>query len=303
MQVRSWLLLAAALAAAGACHKGSDRASDSGPPPVPTAEELRFFTLADLAAATRLDARVQRLIALAGEYKLALTFDRGARLAEHTELIAKRFDEALPAAERVFDEIHDPRDRAAAVALMSVARRWPALLRAARDELVSSPNAPTTAANALAAADDEIARALEAYRSFRVTWRITDSPLEPETVLAFLRARRDLDAAEVALGRRLRDAPGSAGELGEVRAATDKAIAEARTAAGKVDEARRASAQRLVDAEEQALTALAGMAAPAALEEQRERDALGYQIAKVSALEAIADYVAITAKGPPDAKR
>jgi hypothetical protein len=305
VKLRRALLLAAALAAASGCRKHAEGPKDAGAEPTPPAQEQRLFTLADLAAATRLDARVQRLIALTGEYKLALTFDRGPRLAQHTDLVAKRLDEALPAAERALQDLRDTRDLAIAGAILSVARRWPALLRAARDELMSSPTAPTAAANALAAADDEMARALEAYRAFRTTWRITDSPGEPEAVLEFLRARRELEAAEADWGRRLREGAGVANAAGQgaARAAIAKVVGDARTAAGKVDAGRRGSAQRLVDAEEQALTALAGMAAPAALEEQRERDALSYQIAKVNALEAIADYVALTAKGSPDAGR
>ena len=296
------LLLAAAILTSTACRKAPERSGDAGTPVSAPAPEERLVTLADLGASTRLDARIQRLIALAGEYKLALTFDRGPRLTEHTNLVSKRLEEALPEAERALADVRDPRDRALSDATMVAARRWPKLLRAARDELVSSPNAPTRAADALAAADDELERALGAYRAFRATWRITDSPSEPEPVLEFLRARRDLEAAEAAWGRRLRDAAGSTAGAG-ARADLEKLVARARAAAARVDEARRSSAQRFVDAEERALLALAGMVAPAALDEQRERDALSYQIAKVGALEAVADYVALTAKNAPDARR
>ena len=296
------LLLAAAILTAIACRKAPESSGDAGTPASAPAPEERLVTLADLAASTRLDAHIQRLIALAGEYKLALTFDRGPRLTEHTDLVSKRLEEALPEAERALADVRDPRDRALSDATMVAARRWPKLLRAARDELVSSPNAPTRAADALAAADDELERALGAYRAFRATWRITDSPAEPEPVLEFLRARRDLEAAEVAWGRRLRDAAGPSAGAG-ARADLEKLVARARAAAAQVDETRRSSAQRFVDAEERALMALAGMVAPAALDEQRERDALSYQIAKVGALEAVADYVALTAKNAPDARR
>lgn len=288
-------LVALAGAAGVACRRSPAPEPDAGAAAAPAVEE-RIFTMADLVAATRLDARVQRLIALAGEYKLALTFDRGPRLSEHTDQVAKAFGEAVPAAERALADVHDPRDRSPSERIVAAARRWPALLRAARDELVASPHPSHVAADALGALDDEVARALEAYRAFRATWRIGDSPAEPEPVLQFLRARRDLESKEAAAGRRVQGGAGPAGGPAEARADAERAIASARAACEGVDAGRRASAERYVDAEAQALRALLGLTAPDALEEQRERDALAYQIAKYGALEAIADYVALTGK-------
>ena len=288
-------LVIAAVALAAACRKGT---TDTPPGPAvsqasePAGEHLS--TMTDLVAATRLDARLQRLIALTGEYKMALTFDRAPRLTEHTDLVGKRLDEALPSAEEAFEQIRDPRDRAMAQPLIAGARRWPTLLRDARAELLSSPRPATRAAEALAATDDSMARALDAYRAFRATWRIGDSPIERGEVLEFLRARRELDLEEAELGRILAGA--GAGGASEARARVDAVVARARKAADRVDEVRKASARRFVESEAQGLAALVGMLAPASIEEQRERDALAYQIAKAGALDALADYVALTAK-------
>ena len=294
------LALAALSLAAVACRKAPEGPADAGVPAAQETAEERLFTMADLAAATRLDARVQRAIALAGEYKLALTFDRGPRLTEHTDQVAKALDDALPTAERALADIRDPRDRALSAPIVAAARRWPAQLLAARAELLSSPHPTHRAADALAATDDEVARALDAYRAFRATWRITDSPAEPEPVLEFLRARRALEGRELEEGRRLQGASAVApSDQAELRAAVDQAVAGARAAAGKLDGTRKAIAERFVDSEARALLALLGLSTPGAIDEQRERDALAYQIAKVGALEAIADYVALTAKGSP----
>lgn len=297
-------LVIAALALAAGCRKGPDRAADPGAGPATTPPQAsapageHLATMADLVAATRLDARLQRVIALAGEYKMALTFDRAPRLVEHTDQVARRLDEAVPATEQAFDDLRDPRDRALAQPLLAGARRWPALLRDARAELLASPHPATRAAEALAATDDGVARALEAYRAFRATWRITDSPPEPEEVLDFLRARRELELEEAALGRSL-PGGGSAGTgpSAEARARVDALVGRARKAASRLDEVRRTSANRFVESEAQALAALMGVAAQGSIDEQRERDALTYQIAKAGALDALAEYVALTARG------
>jgi hypothetical protein len=298
------LVLALALAAA-ACREQRPAtvpaAAPSGSASQNAPAEERLFTLADLALATRFDARFQQVVALASDYKTALTFDRGERLTEHSDLVARRLDQAIPDAERAATTVKDPRDRALVQPLVAAARRWPGLLRAARTELLSAPpSGPTQAALALEATDDEIARSLEAYRAFRGTWRITDSPVEPEPVLEFLRARRDLESKEVEIGRALPGAPGAAApsEPARIKADVEAAVGKARAAASRIEGGRRESAGRWVDAEEQALAALAGMASPKAIDEQRGRDALAYQIAKARALEAVADYVELTARLP-----
>jgi hypothetical protein len=257
--------------------------------------------MAQLVDATRLDASVQRLMALASEYKTALTFDRGPRLTQHTDVVAKRLEEAVRAADESLTQIRDPRDRALAGPVVAAAKRWPALLQATRAELLASPRPPTRSADELAAADDEVARSLDRYRAFRASWRIVDSPREPEPALEYLRARRALEEKEVALGRELQREPSSpdAGALDAALARDDiqKLASSTRAAASKLDEHRRASALRFVDAEERALEALVTTSSGSALEEERGRRALEYQIAKVDALEAVAEYVRLTAAG------
>ncbi len=292
------LALAALSVAVPGCRRGSESKAGTASPRANEPSEERLFTMADLAAATRFDARLQRVVALAGEYKAALTFDRGPRLTEHTDQIAKGLAEAVREAERALQDVRDPRDRAVAQPLLAGARRWPALLRDARAELLESPHPATRAANALAATDDEVARALETYRAFRATWRMTDSPNEPEEVLEFLRSRRALEEEEADLGRRLSGAAGAGmGDSAEARVRVDTIVASALRSTARVDAPRQASAKRFVESEAQALAALAGMAVPGAIDEQRERDALAYQIAKTGALDALAEYVALTAKG------
>jgi hypothetical protein len=299
-------LVGAILAMAVACRRTPERAEPPQPaqgaspaehatPPVPPAPEGGDFTMADLAAATRLDARLQRVMALAGEYKAALTFDRGPRLSEHTDQIAKALDEAVPALDRALQEVRDPRDRERAAPLVAAARRWPAQLLAARDELIASPHPATKAADALAATDEQVAGALAAYRAFRAAWRISDSPAEPDPVLGFLRARRALEEVEADLGQRIQGSGAGAEDQAGARARLDGAVGEARKAAELVDDARKPAAKRFVDSEAQALEALLALAAPGSADERRARDELAYQLAKVGALEALADYVASTA--------
>jgi hypothetical protein len=288
--------------AALACRRAPDAAgSDAGTAPAAASADAGEFTMAQLAAATRLDATVQRLMALASEYKTALSFDRGPRLSQHTDVVAKRLEEAVAAADESLAQIRDPRDRALAGPVVAAARRWPALLRETRAELLASPQPPTRAAGELAAADDEVARALDRYRAFRASWRIVDSPVEPEPALEYLRARRALEQEEAALGRELQrePSPSDAGALDAAHARDDiqKLASAARAAASKLDEHRRVSALRFVDAEERALQALVATSSGSALEEERGRRALEYQIAKVSALEAVAEYVRLTAAG------
>jgi hypothetical protein len=257
------------------------------------------FTISQLVAATRLDASVQRLMALASEYKTALTYDRGPRLTEHTNIVAKRLNEAVRAADESLAQVQDPRDRDRAAPLVAAARRWPALLQATRAEPLASPRPATRAADELGALDDEVAQALERYRSFRASWRIVDSPAEPEPVLEYLRARRAIEKKETDLGNQLQRQPGPAevavSDPSRTRDDIRRLVSTARAAAGKLDELRRPSAIRFIDAEERALEALLATRAGAVLEEERGRQALEYQIAKVDALDAIAEYVRLTA--------
>lgn len=295
-RARPALALAILLAALGGCRPGPEPAPGGAARAAPGLDASPF-TMAELAAATRLDAAVQRAVALSGEYKVALTVDRGPRLTEHTDAAERRLEEALPAVEQAFAALGDERDRAMAAPVVAAVRRWPALLRAARAELVASPHPATRAAEALAADDDEAARALAAYRAFRSGWRLAGAPVEPEPVLEFLRARRALEGAEAALGARLQqqgDPPARTD-----RASVDEALGRARDAAARVEGARSASARRYVEAEARALGALLALASPGALDEQRERDALAYQIAKLGALEAIAEYTGLTAGASP----
>ncbi len=259
------------------------------------------FTMADLVAATQLDASLARLSVMSTEYKMALTFDRGSRLVEHTDRLAQLLDEAAGAVDRALDQVRDPRDRSLAAPLVASAHRWPALLRDTRTELLGPPNVPTArAAQALAAADDDVARALEAYRRFRTGWRISDAPDETRDVIAFLQARRALEAAETELGRGLHEGsrPADAGvpDLTGARGALDRLVGGAREAASRVDGERLPSAQRWVEAQARALQSLLALAAPDAIPEERGRRSLEYQVAKVEALEAVAEYTRLTAR-------
>jgi hypothetical protein len=257
--------------------------------------------MADLVAATQLDVCVARLVLLSGEYKMALTFDRGSRLIEHTDRLAKLLDEAAGSTSRAFDQLRNPRDRALAAPLVAAARGWPALLRDTRAELLGPPNVPVAqAAQALATADDSIARALESYRRFRSKWRISDAPDEAGQVIDFLQARRALEAAETELGRRLDGASGSADggtpDLPKARQSIDRLGSSAQSAAARIDEERRPSARRWVEAETRALNSLLALMTRDNIPEERARRSLEYQIAKVEALEAVAEYTRLTAK-------
>ncbi len=284
-----------------ACRKTPKEAPDAGTftltvAPPPTGND---FSMADLVAATQLDARLQRLLALSSEYKVALTFDRGSQLIEHTDRLAKLLDEGAAALDSSLQAIRDPRDRSLAAPLVATARRWPALLRDARAELLGPPNIHAAqAAQALSAADDDVSRALEAYRGFRAAWSISDSPDETRAVVDFLLARRALEVAEAELGRRLHRGPGKvdAGASDEpgARQALDRLVTTAREAAGRVDESRRPSSQRWVQGQARALGALVALAGPDGVPEDRARRSLEYQMAKLEALEAVADYTRLT---------
>jgi hypothetical protein len=297
------LLVLAALACRREPKPGANTVAVPAGAPGEAPAEARVFTMADLAAATRLDARVQRLLALASEYKTALTFDRGPRLTEHTDVVARRLAEAVRAADESLRDVRDPRDRAVAEPVVAAVRRWPALLDAARTELIASPQPARRAADDLAATDDEVARALNRYRTFRASWRIVNSPAEPEAVLEYLRARRAMEEEEAALGGKVQGGASTAetgtetADKARLRAAVVGVVSTARAAAGKIDEPRKASARRFVDAQARALDALVELAAGGALEEEHGRRTLEYQMAKVDALEAAAEYVQLTHSG------
>ncbi len=301
MNARRLAPLAAALTIAlPACRKERAPARpDAGP------ARASGFTMADLVAATALDARVARLTLLASEYKTALTFDRGTRLLAHTDELAPKLDQASAEAGRALEAIAHPGDRALAAPVVAAAQRWPALLRAARDELLGPPNVDRArAAEALAAADAEVARALSAYRRFRASWRIADAPGEDAAVMAFLLSRRTLESAETELGSALPEGPGTSADGGRpdfafARRRVDGALREARAAAGRVDAARRPSAVAWVDAQGKALDAMLSMGAGAAAPEEYARLGLVYQGAKVESREAAAAYTRATAARIP----
>ncbi len=290
-----------------ACRKTTEGMPDAGALPATSSTSGNDFTMADLVAATRVDACVARLSAFSTEYKMALTFDRGPRLVEHTDRLAKPLDEAAAATERAFDEVRDPRDRLLAAPLVTAARRWPTLLRETRTELLGPPNIPVArAAQALAAADEDMARALEAYRGFRSAWRISDAPDETPAVVEFLRVRRALELAETELGRGLQrglfPTDGGPRDLAQARKGVDQLVTAAREVAGRVGGERQPSAQRWVEAQARALGAILALAAPGGAQEELARRSLEYQIAKVEALEAVAEYTRLTARHPSTAR-
>src|SRR5206468_9362681 len=113
------------------------------------------------------------------------------------------------------------------------------------------PNVEPRASRALAAADDEVVRALESYRHFRSGWRIVDAPQEPQAVVAFLEARRALELEESRLGAALPEGPGRADagikDLEATGKALERLLAASRDAAGRVEAPRGASAAAWVE--------------------------------------------------------
>jgi hypothetical protein len=281
------------LALLAACRTEAPPAlPDAGPPP-PGA-----FTPADVAAAETLDARLARLSLLAAEMETAVAFARGDALRARAARLAPLLEAAAAGADRALDGIRDPRDRDLAVPLVAAARRWPALLSGAVAERLSSASLPPgPALRAVSATDEEVARHLDAYRRSRSTWLLT-GPAEGEGVLLFLEARRALEAAEARLGEAL-PGPGARGR-GQVdperaRGEAAAAVGRAREAAGRVEPWRREAARSFVDAQERAIELLTGLAAAPPDPRERASRALGYQAAKVEALEAAAEWSRLTA--------
>ena len=274
--------LVAAVAALAACKRT---------PPLPPGT----FTMSDLAAATAFDARVARLSLLATQYKAEMTLQDGPRLRAKTEELRPRLDAAAREVHAALDGIRSPDDRGRAGRVAEVATRWPALLAATRDELLG-PAQRRSAADALAAADEQLAQALLSYREYRAGWRIADAPEEAPAVVQFLSARHDLEALESRVGARLPTGPSSPAPvaLDPLRSELAALVGSARERAAALDPARRAQALAWVDAQERAIAALLDLAAQTAIE-LREKASLEYQGYKVAVLEAAAEYTRLTA--------
>jgi hypothetical protein len=257
------------------------------------------FRMSDLAVAADFDVALARLSLAASDYKIAMTFDRGPSLLQAAGRIEPRLQQGVEELDQALARVVHPIDREQARALAEAVHTWPGLLRAAREELLARSGGPEGPASAaLASADDAVAQALEAYRSFRAGWTIADAPDELPTVVTFLRARRTLEEAEGQIGRSLQQAlaPGAAPpQVERVRAAMEREIGRAREAAGGVDEGRKAAAQRWVEAQARAVEALLKIAEPATAPEERGRQTLLYERAKLDALSAAADYTHLTA--------
>ncbi len=181
---------------------------------------------------------------------------------------------------------------------MGAAGRWPGLLSAAVGERLSSSGAPPgPALRALAAADEDVALHLDAYRRFRSTWRLAPGPPEDEGAIVFLEARHALEAAEERLGRALPGpgVPGGRLDPARARAEAAEAVGRAREAAGRVDPGRREAARRFADAQGRALEAMIGLAGAPSDPRERARRALDYQAAKAEALEAVAEWTRLSA--------
>jgi hypothetical protein len=295
--VRVWIVPAAAIALLLACKKEPAKAPESVPSPSPSAARLASdpFVMADLVAATELDVRIARQNRLASEYKMALTFDRGRALSEHTDRLTPLLDAASAELDKSFGALTHPLDRQAASPVVESMRKWPALLRDARAELLGSPKLQSAqAAEALAGADDQIESALQQYRKTRESWKIADAPQEGPEVIAFLSERRALERLEAEMSARLVAGDAQGGSSTDKSVAS--AVARAREAADKVDPARRAAALRLVEAQGRALQALEELVSPGVGDERRGQLTLLYQGAKVDSSRAVADYTALTAK-------
>jgi hypothetical protein len=275
---------AIALAFASACKKPA--------PALPPGT----FTMADLAAASAFDAKMARLSLLSTQYKSDLTLSDGPALRSRTEALAPRLEQAAQELSAALEAIRNPEDRSRAARVAKPAARWPALLAATRDELLG-PGRRREAADALAAADEQTAQALVAYRSFRTGWRIADAPEEAPQVVEFLRGRRELEALESRVGARLPAGPATAVPLdpAPIGAELEAAAKRARAGLAALDEPRRAQAAAWIDAQETAIRALLALAAETA-EERRAKASLEYQAQKVAALEATAEYTRLTAR-------
>jgi hypothetical protein len=273
------------------------RREEAKPPaPTPAAAPAGTFRMKDLSAATAFDARIAKLSLLAATYQGWLMIEPGD-LAARTDALAPQLEAAVAEVSSAFAAIRHPEDRARASRLAEAASRWPRLLAEARREVLAKDPAPTAAAEALAAADEEVGRALLAYRQFRSQWVLSDAPPEVPAVVGWLEARRDLERIEGALGERMpADGGVSLARPEEFRKAVEDAVARARAGASALDEPRRAQALAWIEAQERAIAAMLDLAAAQTLPE-RSRASLAYQAQKLAVLEATAEYTRLTA-GP-----
>jgi hypothetical protein len=282
------LALALALLAPLACReRPAPTAADAGPPAA--------FTLADLAAAAVVDARLSRLSALAARYQAEIATAPPGRLGERTGRLDPLLDVAATEAAAALDQVRDPRDRALATSLVAAAGRWPALLRQSRAERIAGAPGPGTAG--LAALGAEVARDLEAYRRSRSGW-VLGAPPEDETAVAFSQARNELERTEARLGAALPagpDAPGPRLDQARARGEIDLAVRRGQAAAAVVAGDRRPAAQRWVDAQARTLEALLALAGSPPDPRERMERSLAYQDAKAEALGALAEYARLAA--------
>ena len=282
------LALALALLAPLACReRPAPTAGDAGPPAA--------FTLADLAAAAAVDARLSRLSALAARYQVEIAAAPPDRLAERTGRLDSLLDAAAAEAAAALDQVRDPRDRALAAPLVAAAGRWPSLLRRSRAERLAGAPGPATAG--LSALGEEVALGLEAYRRARSGW-VLSAPPEDETAVAFAQARNELERTEARLGAALPAGPEVAAprlDAARARAAIEVAVRRGRAAAAVIAGDRRAAAQRWVDAQARTLEALLALAGSPPDPRERTARSLGYQDAKVEALGALAEYARLAA--------
>jgi hypothetical protein len=250
--------------------------------------------MADLAAATAFDARVARVSLVAASYQTALLFEP-ERLRARTDELAAQLAPAVAEMNAALAAIVNPADRSLAAPLAAAASRWPALLSATRDEVLANDPKRTAAGEALAAGDEEIGRALLAYRQFRSQWAIGDAPVELPLVMRWLEARRDLERIEGALGERMPANGGVSLKRPEAfRDAVAEASRRARAGSAALDEARRREAAAWIDAQEAAIQAMLDLAA-AEKPPERARASLTYQARKVDVLDATAAYTRLTA--------
>jgi hypothetical protein len=251
--------------------------------------------MSDLAWATAFDARIARLSLLAATYQSWLMIEPDDLVAR-TDALAPQLETALAQVRGAVEAIRHPQDRARAARLAEAAARWPRLLAEARREVLAKDPARTSAAEALAAADEEVGRALLDYRGFRSQWVLADAPYEAAPVIGWLEARRDLERLEGALGERMpADGGVSLARPEGFRRALEEAAARARAGAAALDEARRVQALAWIDAQEGAIAAMLDLAAAQAPAE-RVRASLAYQAQKLAVLEATAEYTRLAAR-------
>jgi hypothetical protein len=269
---RGALVLAyAALALGGlACKEERAPAAATPAPRRPAA-----FTLRDLALATAVDARAAKVALVAGD--LEEVFVGAPDLARGAGSLLGMLEIAQAELDQVARAVANPLDRTMADA---VAARGAAYAR----ELAAFARGGATPGS-VAHARNAFGDAVATYHHARVGWRL-EAPERGGEERAFTEARRALEVAEASIVSGAHDASA-------LHATAPTAARRARAAAARLPPGMRDAALRWAAAQEDVLGAVVALA----VAEERERPVASraYQVAKVDALLALADYFAAVA--------